>query len=274
MGVLNATPDSFSGDGLGDAGEAVVCSAEVQARAFAAAGVDIIDIGGVSTRPGADPLTEAAERDRVVPVIEAVRAVLPDTPLSVDTYRAEVAEAALEAGADIVNDVWGLRADPAMGPLVAARGAPAILMHNRSTPGRAVIDERLGGQYQAPEYDDLLTEVATDLAALADAAVTVGIEPNQIILDPGLAFGKTTRQNLDLIDQLDILKALGYPLLVGPSRKSFIGQILDLPIEDRLEGTAAAIAIAIARGADIVRVHDVEAMTRVVRMTDAIVRGR
>ena len=274
MGVLNATPDSFSGDGLGDAGEAVVCSAKVQARAFAAAGVDIIDIGGVSTRPGADPLTEAAERDRVVPVIEAVRAVLPDTPLSVDTYRAEVAEAALEAGADIVNDVWGLRADPAMGPLVAARGAPAILMHNRSTPGRAVIDERLGGQYQAPEYAHLLTEVATDLAALADAAVTVGIEPNQIILDPGLAFGKTTRQNLDLIDQLDILKALGYPLLVGPSRKSFIGQILDLPIEERLEGTAATVAIAIARGADIVRVHDVEAMTRVVRMTDAIVRGR
>ena len=272
MGILNATPDSFSGDGVGDAGDAAVRRAVAQARAFADAGADLLDIGGESTRPGSEPLTAAAERNRVVPVIDSVRAALPEIAISVDTYRATVAEAALEAGADMVNDVWGLRADPALGPLVAAHGAPVILMHNRSKPGHVATDDRLGGQYDAPEYDDLLTDVATDLAALAADAVAAGIDKRQIVLDPGLAFGKTVQQNLDLIDNLGLLKALGYPLLVGPSRKSFIGKILDLAVEERVEGTAATIAIAIARGADIVRVHDVEAMVRIARMTDAIVR--
>ena len=272
MGILNVTPDSFSGDGVGDVGGETVRRAVGQARAFAAAGADILDIGGESTRPGSEPLTAEAERERVVPVITAVRAVLPDIAVSVDTYRAAVAEAAIEAGADMINDVWGLRADPALGPLAAMRGVPVVLMHNRSKPGAAVMDARLGGQYDAPVYADLLADVSTDLAALAADAAAAGIGKDQIVLDPGLAFGKTVEQNLQLVDQLGLLKALGYPLLVGPSRKSFIGQLLGLPVEERVEGTAATVAIAIARGADIVRVHDVEAMVRIARMTDAIVR--
>ena len=272
MGILNVTPDSFSGDGLGMGRDAIV-RAVAQAEAFAAAGADILDIGGESTRPGSEPLTAAQERARVAPVIEAVRAVLPEMALSIDTYRVTVAEAGLDAGADIVNDVWGLRADPELGPLAAARGAPVILMHNRSRSGHAEIDGRLGGQYEAPRYDDLLGEIAADLSALAADACAAGIEREQIILDPGLAFGKDVAQNLTLINNLDRLKALGFPLLVGPSRKSFIGRVLDLPVEERLEGTAATVAISIARGADIIRVHDVAEMVRVARMTDAIVRA-
>ena len=273
MGILNVTSDSFSGDGVGEAGKVTVGRAVNQARAFAAAGADILDIGGESTRPGAEPVTAATERNRVVPVINAVRDALPEIAVSIDTYRAETAEAALDAGADIVNDVWGLRADPDLGPLAASRRAPVILMHNRSKPGAAVMDARLGGEYDAPDYNDLLTDVQTDLTALAANAEATGIEKSQIVLDPGLAFGKTVEQNLDLIDQLGFLKSLGYPLLVGPSRKSFVGKVLNLPVEERVEGTAATVAIAIARGADIVRVHDVEAMVRVARMADAIVRG-
>jgi len=272
MGILNVTSDSFSGDGMGEAGKVTVGRAVDQARAFAAAGADILDIGGESTRPGSEPVTAATERNRVVPVINAVRDALPGIAVSIDTYRAETAEAALDAGADMVNDVWGLRADPDLGPLAASRRAPVILMHNRSKPGDAVMDARLGGEYDAPDYNDLLTDVQTDLAALAANAEATGIDKNQIVLDPGLAFGKTVEQNLDLIDQLGFLKSLGYPLLVGPSRKSFVGKVLNLPVEERVEGTAATVAIAIARGADIVRVHDVEAMVRVARMADAIVR--
>jgi len=273
MGILNVTSDSFSGDGVGEAGKVTVGRAVNQARAFAAAGADILDIGGESTRPESEPVTAATERNRVVPVINAVRDALPEIAVSIDTYRAETAEAALDAGADIVNDVWGLRADPDLGPLAASRRAPVILMHNRSKPGAAVMDARLGGEYDAPDYNDLLTDVQTDLTALAANAEATGIEKSQIVLDPGLAFGKTVEQNLDLIDQLGFLKSLGYPLLVGPSRKSFVGKVLNLPVEERVEGTAATVAIAIARGADIVRVHDVEAMVRVARMADAIVRG-
>jgi dihydropteroate synthase len=272
MGVLNITPDSFSGDGLGSESDTTTVRSVEQARRFAAAGADILDIGGESTRPGSAPLSAEIERARVVPVIEAVRTALPDVPISVDTYRAAVAEPALDAGADIVNDVWGLRADPDLGRLAAARGAPVVLMHNRSDPGHVEIDGRLGGQYSAPRYDDPLGEIVNDLSALAASARTAGIDSEQIILDPGLAFGKDVEQNLALINNLDRLKALGFPLLVGPSRKSFIGRVLDLPVEERVEGTAAAVAVAIARGADIVRVHDVMEMVRVARMTDAIVR--
>ena len=272
MGVLNITPDSFSGDGLGSESDTTTVRSVEQARRFAAAGADILDIGGESTRPGSAPLSAEIERARVVPVIEAVRTALPDVPISVDTYRAAVAEPALDAGADIVNDVWGLRADPDLGRLAAARGAPVVLMHNRSDPGHVEIDGRLGGQYSAPCYDDPLGEIVSDLSALAASARTVGIDSEQIILDPGLAFGKDVEQNLALINNLDRLKALGFPLLVGPSRKSFIGRVLDLPVEERVEGTAAAVAVAIARGADIVRVHNVMEMVRVARMTDAIVR--
>ncbi len=272
MGVLNITPDSFSGDGLGEDDGATAARSVEQARRFAAAGVDILDIGGESTRPGSAPLSVETERARVIPAIAAVREALPEVPISVDTYRAAVAEPALDAGADIVNDVWGLRADPDLGRLAAERGAPVVLMHNRSDPGHVEIDGRLGGQYSAPCYDDPLGEIVSDLSALAASARTVGIDSEQIILDPGLAFGKDVEQNLALINNLDRLKELGFPLLVGPSRKSFIGRVLDLPVEERIEGTAATVAVAIARGADIVRVHDVMAMVRVARMTDAIVR--
>lgn len=271
MGILNVTPDSFSGDGL--AGDAdAVSKALAQAESFAAAGADILDIGGESTRPGSAPLTAEAERARVVPVIESVRAALPDMPISVDTYRAAVAEAALDAGADMINDVWALQADPAMAPLAARRGVPVILMHNRSRPEDAAFDARVGGEYRAPDYDDLMGEVAGELASLAADACAAGIARDQIVIDPGLAFGKSVAQNLALIDQLGLLKGLGFPVLVGPSRKSFIGRVLDRSVEDRLEGTAAAVSVAIARGADIVRVHDVAEMVRVARMTDAIVR--
>ena len=268
MGILNLSPDSFSGDGLADAQGAVA-----QALRFADAGADIIDIGGESTRPAARPLDAAAEAARVVPVIAAVRAALPNMPLSVDTYRAPVAQAALDAGADIVNDVWGLRADADIAALAAALGAPVILMHNRTRPGYADIDRRLGGQYIGAHYDDLLGEVYDELAGLAAGAMAAGIEADQIVLDPGLGFGKSLDQNLALMNHLGHFKSLGYPVLVGPSRKSFIGRTLDVPVEDRLAGTAAAIAVSIVRGADIVRVHDVAEMAQVARMTDAILRA-
>ena len=272
MGVLNITPDSFSGDGLGGNADSAVANAVEQARAFTAAGADILDIGGESTRPGSEAVSADTEAARVVPVIAAVREAVPDCLISVDTYRAAVAEAALDGGADIINDVWGLRADPALAALAAARDAPVVLMHNRSEPGHAELDARLGGQYAGAHYDDLIGDVAAELSMLVEGACAAGIDEDQIVLDPGLAFGKSVAQNLELINRLDRLKSLGFPLLVGSSRKSFIGRVLDLPVTERLEGTAATVAIAIARGADIVRVHDVTEMVRVARMTDAIVR--
>lgn len=268
MGILNVTPDSFSGDGVASTAAAVE-----QARAFAASGADFLDIGGESTRPGAEAIGAAAEVARVLPIIAAAREALPDAVISIDTYRASVAEAALDAGADIINDVWGLRADPEMAPLAAARGTPVILMHNRSRPGHAEIDTRLGGRYLPPDYGDLLAEVGDELAALAQRARDAGIERDRIILDPGLGFGKTVNQNLALINHLDHFRPLGYPLLVGASRKSFIGKVLDAPVDARLFGTAATVALAIVRGADIVRVHDVAEMAQIARMTDAMLRA-
>ena len=268
MGILNVTPDSFSGDGV-----VLTAAAVEQAWAFAGAGVDIIDIGGESTRPGAQAVGAAAEAARVLPIIEAVREALPDTVISIDSYRAEVAEAALDAGADIINDVWGLQADPDMARLAASRGAPGVLMHNRSRPGHAEIDARLGGHYIPPAYGDLLGEVSGELATLAQSALDAGIDRDQVILDPGLGFGKTVDQNLALINHLDHFRALGYPLLAGASRKSFIGKVLDVPVDARLFGTAATVALAIIRGADIVRVHDVAEMVQVARMTDAMLRA-
>lgn len=268
MGIVNVTPDSFSGDGIVD-----VPAALAQARGFVAAGADILDIGGESTRPGAAAVSAAEEASRVVPVVAAIREALPDIPISVDTYRAPVARQALAAGADIVNDVWGLRADPGMAPLAAERGVPVILMHNRSKPGHAEIDARLGGQYIGPHYRDLMADVSDELAGLAQGALDAGIPRDQIVLDPGIGFGKTVRQNMALIDRLDRFRSLGYPLLVGASRKSFIGQVLDKPVEDRIFGTAATVALSIVRGADIVRVHDVAEMVQVARMMDAMLRA-
>jgi len=193
-------------------------------------------------------------------------------PISIDTSKAAVAEAALAAGASIVNDVWGLRLDPPIAQVAAQAGAPVILMHNRSQREHVIIDPALGGRYVGTEYGDLMGDIAAELQISIDLARRAGIPDAHIILDPGIGFGKTVTQNLELLDRLGELRGLGYPILAGPSRKSFIGYTLDLPPDQRVEGTAAAVAIAIARGADIVRVHDVQAMARVARMADAIVR--
>ncbi|MEW5986238.1 MAG: dihydropteroate synthase [Chloroflexota bacterium] len=272
MGIVNVTPDSFSGDGLLRE-EEWVAAAVTQAQAFVTAGADILDVGGESTRPGSTPVTEEEELQRVLPVIRAIRQVA-DVPLSIDTYRAAVAEAALAAGANWVNDVWGLRMDPAMARLVAKTGCPVVIMHNRSRPKDVAQAQRLGGRYVGVEYQDLIEDVRRELQASIDLALTQGVRPEQIIIDPGLGFGKTVSQNLRLLNELNRFRDLGYPILVGPSRKSFIGYTLDLPPEERLEGTAAAVAIAIDRGADVVRVHDLPAMARVARMADHIVRQK
>ncbi len=271
MGILNVTPDSFSGDGLATQPDPVA-AALAQAERFLADGADILDVGGESTRPGAQPVDAAEEQRRVIPVIRAIARRWPEALISVDTYKAVVAEAALQAGAHLVNDVWGLRADPEMAAVVARHGAPVILMHNRSTPQNAEVRERLGGRYVGVEYEDLLADVKRELLESVALAHQAGIPDEHIILDPGIGFGKTVAQNLELIRRLDEIRALGYPVLLGPSRKSFIGYTLDLPPDERLEGTAAAVAVGIVKGADIVRVHDVRAMARVARMTDAIVR--
>jgi dihydropteroate synthase len=285
MGILNITPDSFSGDGLLPASPSPSLPSPIffengggqgggpldQALAFLAAGADILDVGGESTRPGAQPVSADEEMARVVPVIEAIRRN-SDAIISVDTYKASVAEAALKAGADIVNDVWGLRADPSLAEVAARYAAPLVLMHNRSKTANAEIKARLGGRYVGMEYADLLADVERELLESVALARAAGVPGERIILDPGIGFGKTVEQNLALIDHLDKIKALGFPVLLGPSRKSFIGYTLDLPADQRLEGTAAGVAVGITRGADIVRVHDVLAMVRVARMTDALVR--
>ena len=272
MGILNITADSFSGDGiLNTAGQEVLSLALGQARRFVAAGVDFLDVGGESTRPGAQPLGLEEELERVVPVIRAITAEL-DAPVSVDTYKARVAEVALQAGACMVNDVWGFHADPDLAAAAAQAKVPVILMHNRSSWAHAEIKERLGGRYVGMAYENLLEDVKRELLESVSLAHASGIPDEHIILDPGIGFGKTVEQNLELIDRLGEIRALGYPVLLGPSRKSFIGYTLNLPPDQRVEGTAAAISVGIARGADIVRVHDVETMLRVARMTDAIVR--
>ncbi len=270
MAILNITPDSFSGDGLLDE-EDWVAVALGKARQFVEDGADILDIGGESTRPGSVPISSEEELKRVIPVIEALR-VEVEIPLSVDTYRASVAEAALNAGADWINDVWGLRMDPDLAGLVAEMGCMIVLMHNRSKPKNVIQEERLGGRYVGIHYDDLLRDVEREIKISIDLALNAGVDPSRIIIDPGIGFGKTVSQNLQLINGLGYFRRLGYPILLGPSRKSFIGYTLDLPTEERLEGTAATVAIGIDRGADIIRVHDVKEMAIIARMTDQIVR--
>jgi dihydropteroate synthase len=271
MGILNITPDSFSGDGV-LAQTDVIEQAVAQAQQFAADGVDIIDIGGESTRPGSTPVDAAEELARVIPVIQAVREAVA-VAISIDSYRASVAAAALAAGANWLNDVWGLRMDADMAKLAAQANCPIVLMHNRSKPKDAVQEARLGGRFVGVNYGNLIIDIKQELQESVEIALQAGVQESQIILDPGIGFGKTVEQNLQLLDQLDQFKTMGFPILIGPSRKSFIGYTLDLPPDQRVEGTAATIAIGIERGADIVRVHDVQAMIRVARMTDAIVRS-
>lgn len=270
MGIINVTPDSFSGDGIVEK-EDFVASAVRQALEFVANGADIVDVGGESTRPGSQPIGVDEELQRVERVIASVRAEV-DVPISVDTYKAAVADAALSAGADWINDVWGLRMDPEMGQLAADAGCPIVLMHNRTKPKSVEQEARLGGHYVGIEYDDLIADVRRELLESVEMAKDHGVSPDRIVVDPGIGFGKTISQNLRLLDELDAFKELGYPILLGSSRKSFIGYTLDLPPDERVEGTAATVAIGIDRGADIVRVHDVRAIARVARMTDEIVR--
>ena len=251
MAILNATPDSFSGDGLNGS---VELAAELARRAVAE-GADIIDVGGESTRPGHEPISAADEIERVVPIVRAVANVVA-VPISIDTSKAVVAEAAIEAGARIVNDVRGLTADPALAVVVAHHGLPAVIMHDIS-----------------PEPNtDLLTSITRELDHRVEQALAAGIAQDKVIVDPGFGFGKDWKQNLELLRRLPELTSLGLPILVGLSRKSTIGRVLDLPVEERLEGTLATTALAIAGGADIVRVHDVLPNVRVARMTDAVCR--
>ena len=292
MGILNLTSDSFSGDGLindqsvgwsvsqmvnqmtsrpNDQQTEFVEAAVAQARRFAEEGADILDVGGESTRPGSRPITAEEEMARVIPVIERLAQEV-NLPISIDTYKARVAEAALDAGACLVNDVWGLRMDPDMGPLVAERGVPVILMHNRSRPKDAAQSQRLGGRYVGVEYENLMADLIRELRVSIERALNAGVEWGKIIVDPGIGFGKTVEQSLEILRRLGELRVLGRPILLGTSRKSVIGYTLDLPLEERVEGTGATVALGIASGADIVRVHDVKEMVRVARMTDAIVR--
>ena len=257
MGVINATPDSFSGDGLGGN----VDGAIEQAIRFQAEGADIIDIGGESTRPasiyaGAGPVSADEERERILPVIESIARVL-EIPVSVDTYKAAVAREAIQAGAAMINDVWGFRRDPAMAQVVADFDVPVALMHNRGHT----------------RYRDLVPDIIGELSGMTDAAIAAGVRRENIILDPGMGFGKTAEHNLEILRRLGEFHALDMPILVGMSRKSTIGYVLDLPVDERLEGTAATVALSVAFGADIVRVHDVKEMARVARMSDAVVRG-
>ena len=263
MGIVNVSPESFSGDGLADPEAAVA-----QAQRFADEGADILDVGGESTRPGSSPITAEEETRRVVPVIEQVASRVT-VPVSVDTYKYEVAARALDAGATIINDQWGLKKEPRLADLAAAKGVPLILMSNQRDKGGYDTDTRRDTGF----YEDVIAEVTASLRNSLETALRAGVPRENIILDPGLGFGKTWQQDIEILRRLAELKALGRPILIGPSRKSMIKMVLDLPANDRVEGTAATVAIGIANGADIVRVHDVRQMVRVCRMTDAIVRG-
>jgi dihydropteroate synthase len=266
MGILNVTPDSFSGDGLlavaapasdPAAGADPVEAAVAIARRMVEEGADLLDVGGESTRPGHTVVAVADEIARVVPIVRAIRAALPDTPLSIDTTKAEVAGAALDAGADLVNDIWGVASDDALLHLAAERGAPIVLMHNRAEA----------------RYVNLMAEILADLQRAIERAVAAGVAWESIVVDPGFGFGKTAAHNLVLLRELADLRVLGRPILLGASRKSTLGKVLDLPPDQRLEATLATTALGVASGIDIVRVHDVRPNVRAARMADAIVRG-
>jgi dihydropteroate synthase len=260
MGILNVTPDSFS-----DGGRFAAHDRALQhARDMAAAGADIIDIGGESTRPGADPVSEEEELRRIIPLFERLAGELP-VPLSVDTYKASVAEKALKAGASIINDISGLRFSPSMAEVAAAYDAAVVIMHIQGTPRN---------MQQHPVYADVVGEVRAYLAEGIELAVSAGVDREKMLIDPGIGFGKTLEHNLTLMNRLDELRMLGRPIVLGTSRKKFIGAILDIPVPDqRVDGTAATVALGIAHGASVVRVHDVDRMARVARMTDAIIHA-
>jgi len=264
MGIINVSPDSFSGDGLTSANSALS-----QALRMASEGADILDIGGESTRPGAPPVELKDELARVITAIRQIAAEIP-IPISIDSTKYEVVRQALEAGAVIINDQWGLKKEPRLAELAAETGAHLILMSNQRDKGSYDACLKRDTAY----YDDIIGEVISSLSASISLAEKAGVSSNKIIIDPGLGFGKTWQFDLEIIRRLEELKTLDKPLMLGPSRKSFIKMVLDLPANERVEGTAAAVAIAIAKGADIVRVHDVKEMVRVCRISDAIIRRK
>jgi dihydropteroate synthase len=249
MGILNVTPDSFSDGGKFNA----IDRAVEHAKKLVADGADIIDIGGESTRPGAEKVPLDEELRRVIPVIKAVSEAV-DVPISVDTYKAEVAKQAIEAGAHIINDVWGAKADPKMAEVAAYYDVPIILMHNR--------DNR--------DYQNLISDMIADLSESISIVKRAGVKDEKIILDPGIGFAKTLEHNLEVMRHLEQFTRLGYPVLLGTSRKSFIGHVLDLPTDERVEGTGATVCLGIAKGVQIVRVHDVLPIARMAKMMDAM----
>ncbi len=260
MGILNVTPDSFSDGGL----YADTEKALAHAREMAAQGADIIDIGGESTRPGAQPLSEDEELRRIIPVIERLVAELP-LPISVDTYKSTVAKKALEAGASIVNDISGLRFSPDMAQIAADHGAAVVIMHIKGAPR---------DMQQNPVYDDLIGEIYSYLEEGIEIAVKAGVHREKVLIDPGIGFGKTLEHNLTILDRLDEFRGLGRPIVLGTSRKRFIGTVLDIPTAaERTFGTAATVSLGIGRGAGVIRVHDVASMAQVARMTDAIIKS-
>ena len=264
MGVLNATPDSFSGDGVG--GDRVALGRRIDE--LVAEQPDIIDVGGESTRPGAVEITADEELDRVIPAIEAVRAAT-ELPISIDTRRAAVARAALRAGADAINDVTGLAFDPALAQVAAEAGVPVVVTHNRQA--RAV-RSAIGGHYQTVPYKDLIGDIIADTTQIVDRATAAGIRRDRLIFDPGFGFGKSPQQSLEVLRRLEELRVVDLPMLVGLSRKSVVGHALNASMSDRLEGSLAAAVIAVGKGADIVRAHDVAATRRAVALADAIHR--
>ena len=249
MGILNVTPDSFSDGGKFNR----VDTAIAHAKEMVAAGADMIDIGGESTRPGHEEVSLDEELDRVIPVVQRLSKEI-DVPISIDTYKAEVAKQAIEAGAHIINDIWGLKKDPEMASVVAELNVPVIIMHNRT----------------GTNYNSLIDDIIQDLWDSIDIARKAGVNDQQIILDPGIGFAKTYEQNLMVMNRLDEIVHMGFPVLLGTSRKSMIGMTLDLPVDDRVEGTAATVALGIAKGCKIIRIHDVKEMSRVAKMMDVM----
>ena len=252
MGILNVTPDSFSDGGKFNRMDDALFHVEEMLKE----GMDILDVGGESTRPGYTLLPEEEEIARVVPIIEAVKARF-DVPISLDTYKSKVAEEGIRAGADLINDIWGLKYDEKMAELIAAEGVPCVLMHNRSNTN----------------YQDFLKDVVTDLNETIHLAKKAGIGKEKIILDPGVGFGKTYEHNLQIIHHLEVLHSLGYPLLLGTSRKSVIGLTLDLPSSERVEGTIVTTVMGVLKGCAFVRVHDIKENVRTIKMTEAIMKS-
>jgi dihydropteroate synthase/2-amino-4-hydroxy-6-hydroxymethyldihydropteridine diphosphokinase len=270
MGILNITPDSFSGDGLLQQ-DRPVSAALAQARQFVQDGAAILDLGAESSRPGSSTVDAITEIARIQPILAALREEALPAIISVDTYKAESAETCLRSGAPWINDIWGLKADPELAAVIAAHHAGVVIMHNRSNWQDVQNLGGLGKTYSGVHYNDIIDDIKSELGESLEIASKAGIAQDKIILDPGIGFGKNLHDNLAIINRLDEIKKMGFPILIGPSRKSFIAQALDLPVEERLEGTAAAVALGIAHGADIVRVHDVRQMARVAKMSDAII---